>query len=163
MNRDETSEETTDPELLELEAELRAAKDAAEEAEAARTKVSRMVDLRDQIETNKRRAVEETALQAAIEKHGALGVKIARVDVPKMGMFIVSRPDPIKIKRYYEKVQKDDVLTLDETWETARPYIVFPTRERADQLYAESPLIASSLSNAAMKLAGLRLEAIGGK
>lgn len=160
MSRDE--ETTADPELLELEAELLAAKDAADAAEDARTRASRMVDLRDQIETAKRKVVEEKALADAIASHGALGVKIARVDT-KVGMFIVTRPDPIKVKKLYEKAQKDDVQTLDEAWETARPHIIYPDRARAQQLYEESPLIASSVSSGALKLAGLRLEKVGGK
>lgn len=171
MSRDEQLdaqgvESDIDPEIQALEEELRRANDELTAVTDQRDRAGRAALLREEIELARQKKAEAEALAEAEKRYGPIGAKrpkIARVDIDGVGMFIVREPEPIKVKRFYEKVQSDETMSLDETFEVARPYIVYPPKERADQLYGERPLIATPLSNACLKLGGLALKKASGK
>jgi hypothetical protein len=156
-----------DPEIKALEEELRKAQDELTATRDERERQGRALQLKDDIESARQKKAEEVAVSEAERTYGPLGAKVpklARVDVAGVGMFLVRCPDPIKIKKFYERVQQaDESMTLDQTFEVARPFIVYPPKERADQLYAERPLIAEPLAQACLRLGGLKLNKAAGK
>lgn len=158
MSEQEQGADPVDPEIAALEAELEAARQARAAATSARAEATKADNLRAAIAREKREAEDQAAIQAAEQKHGAIGVKIGLVRT-RLGVLIVKH-NPLLYKRFQDiegKITREDIERL------VHPSVVHPAPAERDKLLAELP---DALNQAAVEiaaLAGVRKDALSGK
>jgi hypothetical protein len=128
--------------------EVKAQRAALAAARAAREE-ARNAELELELEQQALR--DEIALDAAIEKHGPVGEKLAVVETPK-GLVILQRASAMKFRRFQDKgdTSTEDVLAL------VRPCVVWPSQGELDVILDELPATLVRMASAVIDLAGQR-------
>lgn len=128
------------------------------ELEAAREKREAEAAKRRELEDEERGVRDEEAIAKAWEEHGEPGVNVEVVRT-RFGAIIVKRaPGPL-FNRFIDtnKGKTEDAKKL------VYPCLVYPTKDRFDEIIETVPLALSDAANAISRLAGLRAEEVQGK
>ena len=156
--------------LAKLEAELAATKKAREEAAAARA-AARAKDpkrIADEIARTERAIEDDAKFADLVDEHGAENVR--RVNTPRDGMVVVRTPDPLVFRRFNDAFLRSDhpnpkVRTSfhDEAEKMVRLSLVYPTRERFDEMASRCPTLVSTCANVVLELGKPQVEEDEGK
>jgi hypothetical protein len=148
MSIDATTELETDPRVAELK-QLRARRLALE------TQAEEMGGGLTELEREQRAVADAEALIKAVEEHGKLDVRIAKLQTD-FGLVIIKRASANR----YRKFQDDGEFKMENIEKLVRPCVVHPKLSEFDEWCEEQPAILTRASNVIARLGGWRKEEI---
>jgi hypothetical protein len=140
-------------EIEALLAELAAARSAREDAEARREAKKTPDQIRDDIERERRKAMEIDKLADLEAQHGPVDKAIRPIETLH-GMVVVKRPAEMA----YRKFSDMEKVTTSAARELAQSCLVYPDKEQWNRIVADEPAVIVRAANAACWLAGNRKE-----
>lgn len=157
MNDSNTTEEDR---IKDLEARIKAAREARDAAEAKRLARFKASDLERELLDEERRASDEEKLLDLEDEHGRNGIAIMRVQTTRNGMVVVKKPNHLTYGRFLDKGKTDRVSV--ET--IVKDHLLYPDRARFDAILQDEFDTLRKCSNALSELHGLHLrEVLPGK
>lgn len=157
MNESNTTEEDR---IKDLEARIKAAREARDAAEAKRLARFKASDLERELLDEERRASDEEKLLDLEDEHGRNGIAIMRVQTTRNGMVVVKKPNHLTYGRFLDKGKTDRVSV--ET--IVKDHLLYPDRARFDAILQDEFDTLRKCSNALSELHGLHLrEVLPGK
>lgn len=146
--------------IKDLEARIKAARDARDAAETKRREKFKASDLERELVEEERKAADEEKLLELETEHGRNGVAIMRVQTTRNGMVVVRKPNHLHYGRFIDKGKNDRVSV--ET--LVKDHLLYPDKAQFDAILQDEFDTLRKCSNALAELHGLNLrEALPGK
>jgi hypothetical protein len=154
------SNTTEEDRIKDLEARIKAAREARDANEARRAARFRASDLERELADEERKAADEATLLELEEEHGRNGVAIMRVQTSRNGMVVVRKPNHLHYGRFIDK-GKTDRVSVEKI---VKDHLLYPDHARFDAILQDEFDTLRKCSNALSELHGLNLrEALPGK
>ena len=145
-----------------LEARLAEAQKQREAFRAQHANERRLQELKDSVEAEERALEDEQALHELEQKHGRVGRRIAYVDT-RLGRIVVKAATGSTVRKFLDENSDPDNLKMENVRDFVRPQLVYPSRDRFDEIAEELPAIIVKLMSKLLELAGATKEDAKGK
>lgn len=151
---------TEEERIKDLEARIKAAREARDMNEAKRAARFKAADLERELLEEERKASDEEKLLELETEHGRNGVAIMRVQTTRNGMVVVKKPNHLHYGRFIDK-GKNDRLSVETL---VKDHLLYPDKAAFDAILQDEFDTLRKCSNALAELHGLNLrEALPGK